>query len=89
MFYINSQYLSAEEYSYLSSAVALLISSALNKAKSSIPFNRVKCQSQTWWFSKAVEAIRERRKTIAFACRSDEEHQVYISVSWHVLSVSP
>ena len=50
-FYFNSHCPSAEEYSSLSlsSAAALFSSLALNAAKSSIPFGRIKRPPKAWW----------------------------------------
>ena len=49
--YFDSHCLSAEEYSSLSlsSAAALFTSLALNAAKSSIPFDRIKRPPKAWW----------------------------------------
>ena len=46
--YFDSRCSSAEEYSSLSSAVALFTSLTLNAAKSSIPFGRIKCPPKAW-----------------------------------------
>ena len=74
---------SAEEYSSLSlsSAAALFTFLALNAAKSSIPFGRIKRHSKTWWSAEVEEAVSERRKAFAAAHRSDQDCQAYISVS--------
>ena len=71
----------AEEYSSLSpsSAAALFTSLALNAAKVSIPFGRIKRYSKAW--SAEVEsAVSERHKAFAATHRSDEDRQAYISV---------
>ena len=74
---------SAEEYSSLSlsSAAALFTSPALNAAKSSIPFGRIKRPSKAWWSAEVESAISERRKAFAAARRSGEDRQAYISAS--------
>ena len=87
--YIDSHCPSAEEYSSLSlsSAAALFTSLALNPAKSSIPFDRIKRPPKAWWSAEVKEAVSERRKAFAAAHRSDEDRQAYISASRHVSSV--
>ena len=62
--YIDSHCPSAEEYSSLSlsSAAALFTSLALNAAKSSIPFNRIKRPPKAWWSAEVEQAVSERRK---------------------------
>ena len=57
-FYFDSHCLSAEEYSslFLSSAVALFTSLALNAAKSSIPFGHIQRHPKAWW-SPEVEGV--------------------------------
>ena len=60
--YIDSHCPSAEEYSSLSSAVALFTSLALNAAKSSIPFGRIKRHPKAWWSAEVASAVSERRK---------------------------
>ena len=74
---------SAEEYPSLSlsSAAALFTSLALNAAKSSIPFGRIKRPPKAWWSAEVEQAVSERRKAFAFAHRSDEDRQAYISAS--------
>ena len=72
---------SAEEYSSLSSAAALFTSLALNAAKSSIRFGRIKRPPKAWWSAEVEEAASERRKAFAAAHRSDEDCQAYISAS--------
>ena len=70
----------AEEYSSLSlsSAAALFTSLALNAAKSSIPFGRIKCHPKAWWSAEAEETVSERQKAFAAAHRSNEDFQAYI-----------
>ena len=60
--YIDSHCPSAEEYRYLSSAAAL----ALNTAKSSIPFGRIKRPPKAWWSAEVENAVSERRKAFSF-----------------------
>ena len=60
---------------------------ALNAAKSSIPFGRIKRSPKAWWSAEVEEAVSERRKAFAAAHRSDEDRQVYISVSRRASSV--
>ena len=81
--YFDSHCPSAEEYSFLplSSAAALFTSLALNAAKSSIPFGRIKRHPKAWWSAEVEEAVSERRKAFAAAHRSDEDRQTYISTS--------
>ena len=81
--YFDSHCSSAEEYSSLSlsSAAALFTSLALNAAKSSIPFGRIKRPPKAWWSAEVEETVRERRKAFAAAHRSDENRQAYISAS--------
>ena len=80
---------SAEEYSShsLSSAAALFTFLALNVAKSSIPFGRIKRPPKAWWSAEVKEAVSERRKALAAAHRSDEDRQAYISASRRASSV--
>ena len=80
---------SAEEYSSLSlsSTAALFTSLALNVAKSSIPFGRIKRHPKAWWSAEVEEAVGERRKAFASAHRSDEDGQSYISASRRASSV--
>ena len=87
--YFDSHCPSAEEYSSLSlsSAAALFTSLALNVAKSSIPFGRIKRPPKAWWSAEVEEAVSERRKAFAAAHRSDEDRQAYISASRRALSV--
>ena len=87
--YIDSHCPSAEEYSSLSlsSAAALFTSLALNVAKSSILFGRIKRLPKAWWSAEVEEAVSERRKAFAVAHRSDEDCQAYISASRRASSV--
>ena len=87
--YIDSHCPSAEEYSILSlsSAAALFTFLALNAAKSSIPFGRIKRPPNAWWSAEVEEAVSERRKAFAAAHRSDEDRQAYISASRRASSV--
>ena len=80
---------SAEEYSSLSfsSAAALFTSLALNAAKSSISFSRIKRSPKTWWSAEVEYAVSKRRKAFAAAHRSDEDRQAYISASRRASSV--
>ena len=79
--YFDSHCPSAEEYSSLSlfSATALFTSLALNTAKSSIPFGRIKRHPKAWWSAEVEVAVSERRKAFAAAHRSDKDRQAYIS----------
>ena len=87
--YFDSHCPSAEEYSSLSlsSAAALFTSLAMNAAKSSIPFGRIKRPPKAWWSAEVEQAVSERRKAFAAAHRSDEDHQAYISASRRALPV--
>ena len=85
--YIDSLCPSAEEYSSLSSSAALFTSLALNAAKSSIPFGRIKRPPKAWWSAEVEEAVSERRRAFAAAHRSDEDRQAYISASRRASSV--
>ena len=85
--YFDSHCPSAEEYSSLSSAAALFTSLAMNAAKSSIPFGRIKRPPKAWWSAEVEQAVGERRKAFATAHRSDEDRQVYISASRRASSV--
>ena len=71
----------------LSSAAALFTSLAMNAAKSSIPFSRIKRHPKAWWSAEVEEAIGERRRAFATAHRSDEDRQAYISASRRASSV--
>ena len=87
--YFDFHCLSAEKYSSfsLSSAAALITSLALNAAKSSIPFGRIKRPPKAWWSAEVESAVSERRKAFAAAHRSDEDRQAYISASRRASSV--
>ena len=65
--YFDSHCSSAEEYSFfsLSSAAALFTSLALNAAKSSIPFGRIKRSPKAWWSAEVEGAVSERHKAFA------------------------
>ena len=88
-FYFDSHCPSAEEYSSLSlsSAAALFTSLALNAAKSSVPFGRIKRPPKAWWSAEVEQAVGERRRAFATAHRSDEDRQAYISASRRASSV--
>ena len=87
--YFDSHCPSAEEYSSLSlsSAAALFTSLAMNAAKSSIPFGRIKRPPKAWWSAEVEKAVGERRRAFATAHRSDEDRQAYISASRRASSV--
>ena len=87
--YFDSHCPSAEEYSSLSlsSAAALFTSLAMNAAKSSIPFGRIKRPPKAWWSAEAEQVVGERRRAFAAAHRSDEDRQAYISASRRASSV--
>ena len=87
--YFDSHCPTAEEYSSLSlsSAAALFTSLAMNAAKSSIPFGRIKRPPKAWWSAEVEQAVGERRKAFATAHRSDEDRQAYISASRRASSV--
>ena len=80
---------SAEEYSSLSlsSAAALFTSLALNAAKSSIPFGRIKRHPKAWWSAEVRGAVSERGKAFVASHRSNEDLQAYISASRRASSV--
>ena len=88
-FYFDFYCPSAEKYSslLLSSAAALFTSLALNAAKSSILFGRIKRPPKAWWSAEVEEAVSERRKAFAAVHRSDEDRQAYISASRRASSV--
>ena len=65
----------------------LFTSLALNAAKSSIPFGRIKRPPKSWWSAEVEQAVSERRKAFAAAHRSDENRQAYISASRRASSV--
>ena len=71
----------------LSSAATLFTSLALNAAKSSIPFGRIKRHPKAWRSTEVIEAVSERRKAFAAAHRRDEDRQAYISASQRASSV--
>ena len=77
----DSHYSSKEEYSSLSLSSALFTSLALNVAKSSIPFGRIKRPLKAWWAAEVKGAVSERHKAFAAAHRSDDDRQAYISAS--------
>ena len=54
---------------------------ALNAAKSSIPFGRIKRHPKAWWSADVEGAVSERRKAFDATHRSDEDYQAYISAS--------
>ena len=85
--YFDSHCPTAEEYSSLSSAAALFTSLAMNAAKSSIPFGRIKRPPKAWWSAEVEQAVGERRRAFATAHRSDEDRQAYISASRRASSV--
>ena len=87
--YFDSHCPSAEEYSSLSlsSAAALFTSLALNAAKSSIPFGRIKRPPKAWWSAEVESAVSEMCNAFAAAYRSDEDRQVYVSASRRASSV--
>ena len=88
-FYFDSHCPSAEEYSSLSlsSAAALFTSLALNAAKSSTPFGRIKRPPKARWSAEVKEAVSEKLKAFAAAHRNDENRQAYISASRRASSV--
>ena len=81
--YIDSHCPSAEKYSslFLSSATALFTSLALNAAKSSISFGRIKRHPRAWWSAEVEEAVSERRKAFAASPTSGKDCQAYISAT--------
>ena len=79
--YFDSHCPSSKEYSSLSFAATLFTSLALNAAKSSIPFGRIKRHPKAWWSAEVEEAVSERRKAFAAVHRSNEGRQAYISAS--------
>ena len=85
--YIDSDCPSAEEYSSLFSAADLFTSLALNAAKSSIPFGRIKRPPKAWRSAEVKGAVSERSKAFAAAHKSDEDRQAYISASRRASSV--
>ena len=85
--YFDSHCSSAEEYSSLSSTATIFTSLALNAAKSSILFGRIKRHPKAWWSAEVEEAVSERRKAFTAAHRSDEDRQAYISAFRRASSV--
>ena len=87
--YFDSYCPSAEKYSSLSlsSAATHFTFLALNAAKSSIPFGRIKRPPKAWWSAEVEGAVSERRKAFAVAHRSDEDRQAYISAFRRASSV--
>ena len=85
--YFDSHCPSAGKYTSLSSASALFTPQALNAAKFSIPFDRIKRHHKAWCSAEVEGAITERHKAFAAAHRSDEDHQAYISASRRASSV--
>ena len=85
----DSHCTSAEEYSSLplSSDAAHFTSLALNAAKFSIPFGRIKRPPNAWWSAEVESAVSERRMAFAASHRSDEDRQAYISASRRASSV--
>ena len=81
--YFDSQCPSVEEYSSisLSSDAALFTCLALNAAKSSIPFDRIKRPLKAWWSAEVESAVSEKRKAFPAAHRSNEDRQAYIFAS--------
>ena len=71
----------------LSSAATFFTSLALNAAKSSITFGRIKRHPQVWWYAEVEKVVSERCKAFAAAHRSDEDCQAYISASRRASSV--
>ena len=78
---------SSEEYSSLSCAAAFFSSLALNAAKSSIPFGRIKRHPEAWWSAEVEGAVSERRKAFAAPHRSDQDRQAFITASRRASSV--
>ena len=88
--YFKSHCPSAEKYSsfsLFSAATALFASLALNAAKYSIPFGRIKRHSKAWWSAEVEGAVSERRKDFGAAHSNDEDRQAYISASRRASSV--
>ena len=87
-YYFDAHCPFTESYSSfsLSPAAALLTFLTLIAAKSSIPFGRIKRQSQAWWSAEVEEAVSKRRKAFASVYRSDEYRQAYISAFQHASS---
>ena len=72
---------------FLFPLLLLFLPLALNAAKSSIPFSRIKRPPKAWWSAEVEEAVSERCKAFAAAHRSDEDRQAYISASRRAWSV--
>ena len=72
---------------FLQRITRLFTSLALNAAKSSIPFGRIKCCPKAWWSAEVEQAVSERHKAFAAARTSDEDRQAYISASRRASSV--
>ena len=72
---------------FLFPLLLLFTSLAVNAAKSSIPFSRIKRPPKAWWSAEVESAVSERRKAFAAAHRSDEDRQAYISASRRASSV--
>ena len=72
---------------FLFSLQLISTSLALNAAKSSIPFGRIKRPPKAWWSAEVEQAVGERRRAFATAHRSDENRQAYISDSRRASSV--
>ena len=85
--YFDSHCPSTKEYSSLSSAAALFTSLALNTAKSSIYFGRIKRHPKAWWSAEVEGVVSKGRQAFASAHRSDEDRQAYISTSRRASSV--
>ena len=79
---------SAEEYSSLSSTAALFTPLALDVAKSSILFDRIKRHPKAWWSAEVEGVVSERcNKAFAATHRSDEDFQACISAYRRASSV--
>ena len=72
---------------FLFPLLLLSTSLAMNAAKSSIPFGRIKRPPKAWWSAEVEQAVGERRRAFATAHRSDEDRQAYISASRRASSV--
>ena len=72
---------------FLFPLLVLSLPLALNTAKSSIPFGRIKRPPKAWWSAEVESAASERRKAFTAAHRSDEDRQAYISASRRASSV--
>ena len=78
---------SAEVYSSLSSTAALFTPLALDVAKSSIPFDRIKRPPKAWWSAEVEGVVSERCKAFAAIHRGDEDCQACISAYRRASSV--